>query len=185
MIFGRIGAVLSGLSGNATSIQPAVRPIVPTGPARFGPIVTFNRPPLAFTIMIDRLYERTWGLQHWLCLMLVASFALRSLVAPGYMPSIAAGSNKPLKLVICTAQGVKTIPVSDSDATPDGHDGPATGSDCGFAGLAPLAHWAHPDLLLTGNTGPTLDVAFAIVAPREPVRRVGPLLGSRGPPAAA
>jgi hypothetical protein len=135
--------------------------------------------------MIDRFHARPWGLQQWLWLMLVVCFALRSLVAPGYMPSIAAGSNKPLKLVICTAQGVKTIPVSDNDPPPDGHGAPGANEDCGFAGLTQFAHLNHPDVAFNISGALSLPIAFAVVAPRDPVRRAGPVLGSRGPPATA
>ncbi|MBA4133015.1 MAG: hypothetical protein C0519_16535 [Hyphomicrobium sp.] len=135
--------------------------------------------------MNDRFHARPWGLQHWLCLMLVACFALRSLVAPGYMPSIATGSNKPLKLVICTAQGLKTISVSDSDPPPDGHGAPGADGDCGFAGLTPLPQLTHPDVAASPTDALFLPIAFAVVVPREPVRRAGPVLGSRGPPATA
>ncbi|OYW55150.1 MAG: hypothetical protein B7Y80_09970 [Hyphomicrobium sp. 32-62-53] len=135
--------------------------------------------------MIDRFHARTWGLQQWLWLMLLACFALRSLVVPGYMPSIATGSNKLLKLAICTAQGVKTISVSDSDPPPDGHGAPGTNEDCGFAGLTQLVQLTHPDAVFGATCALLLPAAFVFVVPREPVRRTGPTLGSRGPPATA
>jgi hypothetical protein len=153
--------------------------------ARFGPIVTIGHSPLAFRVMIDRLQAHRTGLQHWLWLVLVACFALRSMVAPGYMPSIAAGSNKPLKLVICTAQGLKTISVSDGDSPPDGHGGGGTGGDCAFAGLGQPAHVACPSEQPGRHYAPSPPEAVAFVAPYAPLRRIGPQLGSRGPPARA
>ncbi len=133
--------------------------------------------------MIDRLHARRTGLQNWLCLMLLACFALRSMVAPGYMPSLAAGPSKPLKLVICTAQGLKTISVNDTSAPPDGHNGSGADGDCAFAGLGQPAQVAFPDVQLGRDYAPSPPVTVAFVAPREPMRRIGPLLGSRGPPA--
>lgn len=132
--------------------------------------------------MIDCLHARGTGLQHWLCLMLVACFALRSMVAPGYMPSPATAPGKSLKLVICTAQGVKTISVNDTSAPPDGHDGAGADGGCAFAGLGQLADIVFPDFQL-GRDTPSLPVTVACVAPRDPLRRIGAQLGSRGPPA--
>ncbi len=129
------------------------------------------------------LATRQYG---WLCHLLALCFVVRALIPPGYMPDMAAASKQPLKLVICTAQGLKTIAAPGRGAAPNGDRDSHDGADCAFATLSAVAQMP----LISGAVQP-LQIAiprtlpFAMIGPREPVRRSGPSFGSRAPPRAA
>ncbi len=125
--------------------------------------------------------RRQGTFRFWAVHLLVCCFALRALIPAGFMPDFSAAAEGKLRVVICSAQGSKTLTIALGDA---GSHQPAThhGQEiCPFA-AAPLAGYQAADLpLLT-------SLAFVSVPSTLPhddqvvVRRVGPPLGSRGPP---
>lgn len=121
--------------------------------------------------------------------VLLAALLLRSLMPVGFMPGI--GADGQLTIVICTADGAKSIAVdADGNALPSPAHGPASdhsGADdhaaapCAFSALATLA---LPDLAaLPVVVNVIASRATVVVRQQSPPRRIaGPPVGSQGPP---
>lgn len=116
----------------------------------------------------------------WIAAILVVSFAVRAIIPAGYMPDFAALSHGVYKTVIC--HGVE-ITVADKQGHPQHNKGaPHAHQPCAFSGLAAVtlaALWiapGKPSFIQAAK----LDILIENTLPPE---RVGPVLGSRGPPA--
>lgn len=116
----------------------------------------------------------------WAARLFVVCFALRALIPAGFMPDFSAIKDGKISVVICTAQGNKTITVT-LDGKP-GHS-PSNAHDvCPFA-AAPAAG-SVPEVIQVRAAAPEANVRlFPSQTELVIVRRVGPILGSRGPPA--
>ncbi|MGL4396181.1 MAG: DUF2946 family protein [Hyphomicrobium sp.] len=120
-------------------------------------------------------------LRVWVVRLLVLAFAFRALIPVGYMPDFSALSNGVLKVVICTANGSKTVDI-DADgklqpANPNAHDH----HPCAFTGLAAI-DLPQPHAVVVKHTIAVEAVLIARLAVVLPPVRAGPQLGSRGPP---
>jgi hypothetical protein len=118
-------------------------------------------------------------LRLWVARLLVVCFALRALIPAGFMPDFAAAADGKFRVVICSAQGIKTVTLSldgKVDHTPGkGHE------VCPFASVPAAAELSTP---LTVNAVIALTDVPAVWPHSEimHLRRIGPILGSRGPP---
>ncbi|MDX2259228.1 MAG: DUF2946 family protein [Hyphomicrobiaceae bacterium] len=117
--------------------------------------------------------------------VVLVALCLRALVPAGYMPgtATAADGSKALTLVICTADGVRSVTIDVPDAPADGeHERQASDGLCPFA----LAGPALPEPPVAAVRGPFLVLMGqrVIPTPRLLLARVptGPALGSRAPP---
>lgn len=114
---------------------------------------------------------------------LLTAFVLRALIPVGYMPDFGAVSKGVFKVVVCTAQGLKTMSVDlNGEQTPPSKHGGHDHHPCAFSGMATVA--ANDDGVVVAV--PAYDTAAAIAPQRAvvlPPSRAGPPLGSRAPPA--
>ncbi len=116
----------------------------------------------------------------WIVSVLVLASVLRGLVPSGYMPDFSALSRGAFATVIC--HGDQLVPVVlDEKGQPLQKNAPDSHQPCAFSKLAATglpALWTHS----SGPQSPVADkltvFATAVLAPA----RVGPVLGSRGPP---
>lgn len=123
----------------------------------------------------SRRHARLWAARFF-----VVCFALRALIPTGFMPDFSAVKDGKISVVICTAQGNKTITVT-LDGKP-GHSQSKAHDICPFA-AAPAAG-SVPELIQVRATASEANVRlFPSQADLVIVRQAGPVLGSRGPPA--
>lgn len=114
-------------------------------------------------------------------MLLLTAFALRALIPPGFMPKFFEAGSQTVKFVICSAHGFKAVA---SDANGDVAPGtPATHFDppCAFSGLLTFS---LPVPEGVDVSPPAFDVTSLLpdLSRTLPSPRVGPMLGSRGPP---
>jgi hypothetical protein len=121
-------------------------------------------------------------LRRWLCHLLLFAFALRAVIPAGYMPDFSGASGSLLNIVICSADGSKTISVDGAGhPVQSQHQTAKFGHPCAFSGLAALG---LPSQAVFSIIGPELHLATPAIV-REFVRppvRAGPAHGSRAPP---
>lgn len=117
--------------------------------------------------------------------LLLTGLLLRSLMPVGFMPGI--GADGQLTIVICTADGAKSIVVdADGNALPSpaGDHGSAddhAAAPCAFSMLTALA---LPDLTASPVVSDVIVTRATVVIRQQspPQRIAGPPVGSRGPP---
>ncbi|MEQ1711265.1 MAG: DUF2946 family protein [Hyphomicrobium sp.] len=126
--------------------------------------------------------SRGGSVRQWAARVLVVLFALRALVPAGFMPDFAAARDGGVRLVICTAQGLATITIpGDGEGHAPNRNGPQ--DNCPF-GMMPVASNAPAPLVVTVAIAlGAVETSFPDAAHPVP-RRIGPALGSRGPPTA-
>ena len=114
---------------------------------------------------------------RWLTWLLLALMCLRALIPSGYMTAAAADGS--ITLVICTAQGAKTITLGpDYEPTGEEQDQSAASEPCAFAGLMPVV--VEPPCAIAVAAPVVAEVALPAM-PRRGVRpptRAGPAHGS-------
>lgn len=118
--------------------------------------------------------------RHIALWVLLGVFALRALIPVGYMPDFGSLAEGTLKIVICTGVGSKTI-VLDAAGKPV----PSKHTDnaehrCAFAGMAAAATPAV-DLELVAQSFHPHHFSSPVLNHHVP-RRLGSVLGPRGPP---
>ena len=133
----------------------------------------------AMSIRVDDI--RTGALRGWIVRLLLAAVLLRALIPVGYMPDFGAAAKGVFKVVICSANGFKSVVVDkDGHKIPD-HSDSTQDQPCAFSGIAVAA-------LPSIEAGPQIAPEFADASfiPRLaidlPPSRAGPPLGSRGAP---
>jgi len=114
---------------------------------------------------------------------LLVILAARALIPAGYMPDFRSLSKGTLSVVICTGSGLKTV-LLDQDGKPlPTHDQSDRHHPCAFTGLAAVTATNFVPFAFAQGLNASTVVWFEIDAPT--LRRVGPPLGSRGPPTLA
>lgn len=112
--------------------------------------------------------------------VLLGVFALRALVPVGYMPDFGSLAEGTLEVVICTGVGSKTIVLDDAGKpVPSKHTGKVD-HPCAFTGMAAAAAPAA-DLELVAQ-GYDARHFVSPVLNHHVLRRLGSVLGPRGPP---
>lgn len=122
-----------------------------------------------------------WRLAATRAVLLI--FVLRSLIPPGFMPSIDTLGEGRIEVVVCTGAGLKTL-VLDADGNPvSPHDRQSgNADDCPFGAVTAKA-FLLPDALAQADLPvPARDrvVNLRDLALKPPAQ--GPPLGSRAPP---
>lgn len=112
--------------------------------------------------------------------VLLGVFALRALIPVGYMPDFGSLAEGTLKVVICSSAGSKTIALDAAgNPVPSKHTGKAD-HPCAFTGMA-VAAAPTADFELTAQ-GYGAHRFISPVLNRRALRRLGSVLGPRGPP---
>lgn len=132
-------------------------------------------------MIIRGTHLRSRSLREWLGGLLLVALVIRALVPLGFMPDIRALGNGDIKIVICTADGAKSVSVD-----PDGQPRPDKGASshdfaCAFGKPVALA---IPSQEMPELNGPAAVSRWAtsLSNAHPAVSRSGPPLGSRGPP---
>jgi hypothetical protein len=128
--------------------------------------------------MTGRIF-RIGAARTWIIAILAVSFAVRAIIPAGYMPDFSALSRGVYKTVIC--HGVEIAVADKQDPTKPHKRTPHAHQPCAFSGLAAVTLatlWIAP-VKPSFVQVPKLDIP--IKNPLPPAR-VGPVLGSRGPP---
>ncbi|WP_439816572.1 DUF2946 family protein [Zavarzinia sp. CC-PAN008] len=123
--------------------------------------------------------------RRWAAQVALLFVVLRILVPPGFMPDLAALQDGRLQVVLCSADGARTLTLAaDGSVIPDEGDHPveAGALHCpfGLAGAVDVILPALPVLQLVHPRAQVRAAAGHVLVLRPPVR--GPPLGARAPP---
>ena len=128
--------------------------------------------------MTGRIF-RIGPARTWIIAILAVSFAVRAIIPAGYMPDFSALSRGVFKTVMC--HGVESALADKQDQTKPSKRTPHAHQPCAFSGLAAVTLatlWVaplKPSFIQVAKLNSLIENAL-------PPARVGPLLGSRGPP---
>lgn len=124
-------------------------------------------------------FFRIGATKAWIVAILAVSFVVRAIVPAGYMPDFAALSHGVYKTVICHGGEIdsagKLRSPQQNKSTPHAHQ------PCAFSGLAAVT---LATLCIAPDKPTFVQVASLniLIESSLPPARVGPILGSRGPP---
>ena len=125
-------------------------------------------------------YRRASSWVRAMNIALIFIFAARALIPTGYMPDFSSLSKGTLSVVICSGSGLKTV-LLDQDGKPlPTHDQSDHHHPCAFTGLAAITVTDFAPLAFAQWFNASAAVWFEKTSPA--LHRIGPPLGSRGPP---